>query len=396
MTALMNRIDSTPDAIAAGPTTASPAPGAQRAAASRDLYIDTLRGVALLRVLTYHTFGWAWLPMVYPSMGIMFALGGSLMASSLDRGGSLGGLIKRRFKRILIPFWAFAAVAVGVMLSRGWQVTEDLGEPLTVESALRWIVPLGMPPNSVQFDDWVLPLWYVAAYLWFVLLSPALLWLFRRWPKTMITAPLALVFLQAGTIIDLSGPFGDIALDVVTYDACWMLGFAHHDGLLKRIPLWKALAGAAVLAAAGIAWAYAFPNVESGANVSDIPVASALFSLGAVLLVLRCYLNFAWMHRVPPLAWLVRAVSSRALTIYLWGNAAIYGSELLLDQWSVTQPLVQGPASDWWIYGGTFVVLTAIVLAVGWIEDVAAGRRPRLVPRFSTPAGRPRARLATA
>lgn len=43
----------------------------------RNLYLDFLRAVALIRVVTYHTFNWAWLTLAFPALGVMFALAGS-------------------------------------------------------------------------------------------------------------------------------------------------------------------------------------------------------------------------------------------------------------------------------------------------------------------------------
>ncbi len=40
----------------------------------RDRYFDALRAIALVRVVAYHTFGWAWAGLVFPSMGVMFTL----------------------------------------------------------------------------------------------------------------------------------------------------------------------------------------------------------------------------------------------------------------------------------------------------------------------------------
>ena len=48
---------------------------------TRNRYIDTLRAAAILRVIVYHAFGGAWLTILRPAMGVMFALGGSLMAA---------------------------------------------------------------------------------------------------------------------------------------------------------------------------------------------------------------------------------------------------------------------------------------------------------------------------
>ena len=69
----------------------------------RDRYFDTLRAVALIRVVTYHPFGWAWAGLVFPSMGVMFGLAGTLMAKSLERPAPK--VLKSRLRRLLPPFW---------------------------------------------------------------------------------------------------------------------------------------------------------------------------------------------------------------------------------------------------------------------------------------------------
>lgn len=55
--------------------------------------------MALVRVVVFHLFGWAWLTVLFPSMGVMFALAGSLMARSLAR--PAGGVIRSRLRRLL-------------------------------------------------------------------------------------------------------------------------------------------------------------------------------------------------------------------------------------------------------------------------------------------------------
>jgi len=54
----------------------------------RNRYVDLLRALAIVRVVVYHTTGWAFLTVLFPAMSVMFALGGSLMAASLDRSGT--------------------------------------------------------------------------------------------------------------------------------------------------------------------------------------------------------------------------------------------------------------------------------------------------------------------
>ena len=53
----------------------------------RNRYLDWLRAAAILRVVVYHVTGWSALTVVFPAMSVMFALGGTMMAASLDRSG---------------------------------------------------------------------------------------------------------------------------------------------------------------------------------------------------------------------------------------------------------------------------------------------------------------------
>ncbi|MDO5711566.1 MAG: hypothetical protein Q4P32_07500, partial [Micrococcales bacterium] len=228
------------------------------------------------------------------------------------------------------------------------------------------------------------PLWYISTYLWLVLLSPMFLWLVRRWPLRTGAVPVAVVLLNAAGILRLEGGAGDIILYVCMYAPCWALGFAHHDGLLRRLSLAFVLPMGAALAIGGLAWALSYPDPQSGANVSDVPVATMLYSLGVVLVLLRLYLDFSWMQAVPWLDALVSAINSRAMTIYLWGNAAIALTLWLLGEWSITGPLMDSDTfsltSGALAFAGIWVVLGACVLAFGWVEDVAAARKPRLLP----------------
>ena len=78
----------------------------------RNRYIDLLRAVAIARVVVYHTSGWTLLSFL-PAMSLMFALGGSLMASSLDRSGARA--MGRRLRRLLPSLWLVSAVFVPAM-----------------------------------------------------------------------------------------------------------------------------------------------------------------------------------------------------------------------------------------------------------------------------------------
>ena len=340
--------------------------------------------------MTYHAFGDGWMSMVFPSMGVMFALGGSLMVQSLRRGEALD-VIGHRLRRLLPPLWFFGLLAVPLMLWHGWAGQDADGSvtsPLVWSDLLYWVFPLVDPPGSDWGSDAVVGLWYIRAYLWFVLLTPLMLWVFRRRPLLALSVPLLVVGLDAvlGSPMGEWGAIGPVLVDGATFAACWMLGFAHRDGTLRKLPVLLAWGGAAVLVAGGLAWAFTHPAGDIGIDLNDIPFAQALVSFGAVLLVLRFNPAVAWLERVPLLGRLVTVVNARAITIYLWHNVAIAVSPSIGD--------VLGWESEGQHFAIAVVLIVVSVLAFGWVEDLAAGRSLSLLPNSGGGARRPARRAA--
>ncbi|MFC5062060.1 glycosyltransferase [Actinomycetospora atypica] len=341
----------------------------------RTRWLDVLRAVALVRVIGYHVVGWGWLSFVFPSMGVMFALGGSLMLASLRRAEAVD-VIGRRLKRLLPPFWLFAVIVVPVMVWHGFGPDEA---PDTAQW-LFWVLPVLDPPGTEWAGEATTVLWYIRTYLWLVLLTPALLWAWRRRPALAILAPLVIVALDAvlgGAVRDF-GAVGTALVDASIFAGCWMLGFAHRDGTLRRLNWGWALLAAGTAIGAGVAWALSHPEGEIGIDLNDIPLGQALVSLGAVLLVLRYTPRLAWLERIPGLGRLITVINARAVTIYLWHNVAIALAVPLNDRF--------GWPGTWELVGTAVVLTTAFALGLGWIEDLAAGRRPAIVPG---PAQRP-------
>ena len=275
------------DRLPAPATVRGPAPDAEpaepaatrapRTGGGRERWLDLLRAVALIRVVTYHAFGDGWMSMVFPSMGVMFALGGSLMVQSLRRGEALD-VIGHRLRRLLPPLWFFGLLAVPLMLWHGWAGQDADGSvtsPLVWSDLLYWVFPLVDPPGSDWGADAVVGLWYIRAYLWFVLLTPLMLWVFRRRPLLALSVPLLVVGLDAvlGSPMGEWGAIGPVLVDGATFAACWMLGFAHRDGTLRKLPVLLAWGGAAVLVAGGLAWAFTHPAGDIGIDLNDIPFA---------------------------------------------------------------------------------------------------------------------------
>jgi hypothetical protein len=308
-------------------------------------------------------------------MGVMFALGGSLMANSLTRPGTRP--VHNRVRRLLPALWVFGAVVVPLMVDQSIR-TGDTTEVPDFGALLAWVFPIVDPPGTEWAEPATIVLWYLVTYLWLVMLSPLALRAYRRWPLPTVLAPLALLAIHALFGLELDSAAGSVVMNLATFGSCWLAGFAHRDGRLATVPRPVLAAVAASAMVAGTAWAFTH-QAESGVDLNDIPLAQGLYSFGFVLLALRVRPGTAWLSRRPFFDWLVTAVNARAVTIYLWHNPAI----------SVSYPI--GDRLDVWRFGvgagDVLCVLIAvalvagITLALGWVEDIAARRPPRLVPR---------------
>jgi hypothetical protein len=349
----------------------------------RNRYLDLLRAAAIVRVIVYHLFGWPWLSILLPAMGIMFALAGSLTAASLDK-RSAGQVITSRLRRLLPPLWLLAVVAVPAMLYLGWQSEDGGDEPLSWKLGL-WLLPIGDPPGSARGIDVWEPLWYVRAYLWFVLLSPLMYLAYKKTGWAAVAAPIVLIAVLDKTGFELPWGRADTAMwDFATYGACWIAGFAHHDGRLARIRPGLVVAASAVLGLAALYWLRGHPP-ESGWDLNDVSESQALWSLAFVLLALRWQPDMGWLERNRRLDGAVNLLNARAVTIYLWHNIAIAAiwpvlTVLTLDDLGELDGPIDLVAS--------LALTVAAVVAFGWVEDLAARRRAALWPTSRGSSGR--------
>jgi peptidoglycan/LPS O-acetylase OafA/YrhL len=345
-------------------------------AAYRDRYFDTLRTVAIIRVVAFHAFPIAALELVFPSMGVMFALGGSLMVRSLDR--SVRRTIRNRIRRLLPALWMMGLILVPLMLRRDWPDHPTWG-------LLLWAFPVANPPASEFGSAAAGVLWYLVTYLWLVLLSPLLLKLYRRARLPTLLMPMVLfgVFLLYPATF---GPtVGAVVQNVLGYATCWMLGFAHREGDLKRVKLRLILLPAAACVAGGLGWAWQHPGEAGALDLPGIPLAYALYQVGFVLVLMRWSPGMAWLAKVRPLDGFVSMVNNRAVTIYLWHNVAITIAVALFDPLKLWEIPTQG-LEEVVDFAIAMAFLAASVLGFGWVEDIAARRKPRMspVPRRKT------------
>ncbi|RUP67534.1 Acyltransferase family protein [Streptomyces sp. NP10] len=371
------------------------APPAATGKPGRDRYLDLLRTIALVRVVIYHIFGWAWLTILFPSMGVMFALAGSLMARSLARPAA--AVVRGRIRRLLPPLWVFALVVVPMMFALSRQPVKEDGLWWFVK--LAWYVfPVGAPPfprssgdqAGLLEDTWAVqaagPLWYIRAYLWFVLASPLLLRAFRKLPWATLLAPLGLTAVIGTGLVTIPGETGDALSDFAVFGSCWVLGFAHHDGLFKDVPRYLTVSLASIVMGFGLWWASGHLTAD-GWDLNDIPLAQATWSLGFCVILLQYAPSWQELPGRPArFDRLVTLANNRAMTIYLWHNLLILATIPLIDLLREI-PYVDAHLGSAVEAGYTLLMtlliwplLAVMIVAVGWVEDVAAGRRPRLWP----------------
>jgi hypothetical protein len=195
-----------------------------------------------------------------------------------------------------------------------------------------------------------------------------------------VAAPIAGLAVLDVTGLELPGTADSAMWDFVTYGACWIAGFAHHDGRLARTRPVAVAGMAAVLGAAALSWLIGHPG--DGYDLNEVAESQALWSIAVVLLVLRWQPPMAWLSRIRPLDATVTLLNNRAVTVYLWHNIAIAAV------WPVLAVVALDDLGGW---GHPVELVTALILigatilAFGWAEDLAARRRPALWPTGRKP-----------
>ena len=322
----------------------------------RDRFLDVVKAVAVVRVVLWHTLSWPWLSWI-PAMPVMFFANGALLDRSLGRTGHWATL-GSRLRRLLVPFWVYAAASVAVMVVAGWRP----GLP----ELLPWVVPLVDPVGSAWGAELWIPLWYVRAYLWFVLLAGPIRALTRRWPVPSVVA--SIVGVVALGRWEATGTSVPMALgDLLAYSPFVVAGMLYHQRGAPRPG--RCLAAAAVGAAVAVLFVRVPPGWDGVVNRSwTLTVCVGVVGLGLATAA-RSRLGAVGGH------WgrLVDLVGARALTVYLW-----QGFGLLAASHLVRRAGLPAAAADVLALVVVGAAVAAAVVVFGPVEDRAGRRGPRL------------------
>jgi chitinase len=355
------------------------------ATARRDGHLDLLRTIALIGVVVYQWFDWRWTPIAIPFAAITFTIAGALIAGSLDRSvAHPWAVLAKRMRRVVLPVWGLAVVAVPLLLWYGSAAGagQGIGTTPSWRSMLLWAVPLFEPPSSAWGTAWTGSLWFVPAYLWLTALSAPLLWCFRRWPLRTAALPVLGLVLALSGMWSPSGPLGEVMLTFALFGGYSLIGFAYHDNRIQTMALPSLIIVSLILASAGLVGMMRAGDVTA-AHLAGLPVANSLWGAGVVILLLRLYHN----PNTPPRSARVRTalagVQSRALTIFLWSFPAFAISAALLARYGFSPRSNAASITQRTVVALGLIIV--VVLLLGWLEDLAIGRSPRLNPF----AGRP-------
>jgi peptidoglycan/LPS O-acetylase OafA/YrhL len=376
---------------------------------SRERYVDLLRAVAIILVVLGHwlvsvithdrngqlaghsalesmtwMYPFTWLVQVMP---LFFVAGGYANAASLaahrDRGGDAVTWLHNRGARLLRPTTAFLVVLAVVAL-----VAQPLG-------AGRGLARLAVWFATIQ-------LWFLAAYLAVVLLTPLMYWLHRRFGWGVVVVLVALVALGDLARIHSHGEAADGGY-VYGWLMIHQIGFFWRDGRLPFRPrVWAPLlfGGLAAVLALTLAGPYPVSMVDvpgKGPRNASPPtmalLADTAFQLGLVMM-LRDPAE-RWLHRRRPWQAVVGA-NTVVFTLFLWHMCAVLLLVGLLNALHALPTPAAGTVS-WWLwrvpwFGGLTVVLAGLVAVFGPIEmrgtrRAASGRLPpRLARALASPA----------
>lgn len=149
------------------------------AAITRDKTLDRLRSLAMFWVLLVHVFYWT----DYFAYGIasllrsFFLFEMPLFFFILGAGSSFGrkepylSYVLKRFRRILIPYWVFAAICAAITLV-SFALRAELSLPLAIDIIISWLVPADRQISSENI--FIAAIWFVPVFLCLTLLMPFL------------------------------------------------------------------------------------------------------------------------------------------------------------------------------------------------------------------------------
>lgn len=341
--------------------------GGEGGARGRIVLLDAMRSFSILRVVLVHVFvrfehpAFVFASFLVPGMPAVFAVSGALSYAALSKGepGARARFWRSRARRLLIPFWTYAAVCVPILLvldARMGHAWHDIDA-----SALwRWALPVVQPVASPSLKALALHLWFVPPFLFLLATAPLTVALHRRapWLGTAAFAAVA-VFVETQGIVLPSN-----VRTTLLFGVAFQCGFGLSDGRFAKLRAPALLVAFLVLLSAGLFW---HQRTAPGSAVHAVPLAHVAVGLAFLPAWLLAQEPVRRAFEGRTLSAASRAVNRRAYTLFLWGPAATEVAWRIGRQAPPAISLVT-------YFSATAVLLVLVAWTFGRVEDLAARR----------------------
>lgn len=345
-------------------------------ASARDPFLDGLRAVSVVRVVLLHLLQHVQHPFVatfsffMPGMPLMFFVSGALAAAGLAKGDreTRHRFWRERARRLLVPFWAFGAVILGLCAVSAIVWRNDPAHAFPLKTLVLWILPLAGPQASAAYDQLDWHLWFLSSLILMLASAPWTIALHKRAPFAG-----ALLFLAAGGWIEFARiEVPGVLRNTLLFGAAFQFGFAYTDGRIERASRALLVGIAGLLAIFALLFhAERSPN----AMIHAQPLALLALGLGFVALWMRLRPYAVRLFERERCRGWIRAINARAYTIFLWGPIANDAAGRIVRPRSGPEYFVE--------FALSLAFLAVCVRVFGPVEDWAArrvGRKPAATP----------------
>jgi fucose 4-O-acetylase-like acetyltransferase len=351
-------------------------------ATTRDQFLDLLRAVSICRVVLLHTLlrppvvYLPWIMWIYPGMPEVFFVSGAVTKGMLDRRRP-GAVITSRVRRIAVPYAVYAAGAVALMALTDAR-SDAPGATFPWSRIWHWFVPLLAPTGSTDRVFLWGQLWYIGAFLWLVLAAPILRWLFGK--RTIGSAIVLIPLVGFVTCLWLNKRT-TVRVDEAIFTACQFGVFFAAGFSYPRLRTWSSKIFVTLSALAfslGLLTARVIEPIQDRGTQELYASRTGHLLIGAGWMLLAFAAQTPIRRRIAChgnlMGSVVGRINQRTLTMYLWGLAANgVGNSMSRS--------IGGESGNLVVYLLVSALSFALfVVLFGWIEDVAAKRRPRAFP----------------
>ena len=352
----------------------------------RDRAVDALRALAIAGVIGGH---WLVTALVLGKSGHGTVLSDNSPLASMPWLAPLSWIFQTLAVFFLVGGYSAARSYRGEYLPWLRKRLTRLGRPIAALAAV-WIpvtigmVAAGVPSATVHTLLFLVisPLWFLGVYAGLTALTPAAMWLVKRFGAWAAAFPVAVVAITDLVRFGLHGPSW---IGWINLPAGWLvpylLGIAWALGSLRgrRVPALMLADGAAATAAL-ITWAHYPASMVgvNGAHISNLnppTLAAVTFGIAQCGLALLLRDRLAQlMHR--PLAWAgIALVNLSAMTLFLWHQTAFITVSSLALLAGRVPGLLTAPASGLWVAERlAWLPVFAITLSALWLAFRRAER----------------------